>query len=171
MFDRYENRPAFTVTGRSIETSQVDGAAFRAIPEFWASCHTEGLGAALDALAPEKPFLGVCYGMDTSGTFRYMIAKEAPATAPYESLQIPAATWAVFVSRGPMPEAIQTVWQKEVGPFLSRSDITVLGYPDLEVYPCGDTTADDFGDRHPKRCPGGSAWSIRYDDRGGAQAD
>lgn len=144
MFDRYEERPAFTVTGRSIETTHVEGAAFKAIPAFWASCRKEGLGAALDARQPEKPFLGVCYGMEASGSFRYMIAKEMVPTAPYESLEIPAATWAVFVSHGPMPETIQTVWQKEVGPFLSRSDVNALGYPDLEVYPCGDTASEDY---------------------------
>ncbi len=134
----------FVVTGRSMETSHQEGEAFKAIPDFWASCHMKGLGKALDALAPEKPFLGVCYGMEASGKFRYMIAKESEPIELYESLKIPPATWAVFSCHGPMPEAIQRVWKEEVGPFLRRSDVSELGYPDLEVYPCGDTTLEDY---------------------------
>ncbi|TVP95718.1 MAG: AraC family transcriptional regulator [Acholeplasmatales bacterium] len=144
MFDRYEEKPAFTVTGQSIETTHIEGAAFETIPQFWAQCHRDGTTKELDALAPDTPFLGVCYGMQPSGVFHYMIAKETGATTPHESLHIPAATWAVFVSVGPMPGAIQAVWQDDVVRFLSRPDITYADLPDLEVYPCGDNKASNY---------------------------
>lgn len=33
----------------------------------------------------------------------------------YETAVVPAASWAVFTSVGPMPHAIQNVWQRILG--------------------------------------------------------
>lgn len=62
--------------------------------------------------------VGVCAEFDTpSQEFSYCIAIETPpdrAGLPPGSrdIEVPAATWGIFESRGPLPEAIQGVMQR-----------------------------------------------------------
>ncbi|RXT07959.1 hypothetical protein EIZ39_11120 [Ammoniphilus sp. CFH 90114] len=57
---------------------------------------------------------------------------------------IPAATWAVFTSIGPMPGAIQQVWSNIFQEWFPSTGYQHSGRPELEVYPAGDTTAEDY---------------------------
>ncbi len=55
-----------------------------------------------------------------------------------EALAIPASTWAVFECVGPMPKAIQAVWERIMGEFLPNSDYQHTGTPDFELYYDGE---------------------------------
>lgn len=128
---RIEVKPQFTVIGVSrmfhAETS------YKEIPEYW-----------LELMNKEDPpvcgAFGVCLDEDKGdGQFEYMIAdlyqpwKDIPAQC--QARVIPAATWAVFPCRGPLPDTLQSVNTQIWRDWLpaSRSYRMTMGM-NLEVY-------------------------------------
>jgi AraC family transcriptional regulator len=138
-------REAFTVLGRSIKTSSEDNMKHGTISTFWQEAPTQGLESKLCKLNDDRPFLGVCYGMENDGHFRYMIGVETKKTdATLEQLVIPASTWAVFESIGPMPDAIQRVWRSIYEDFFPSSGYRHAGTPDFESYPESGSDRQDY---------------------------
>ncbi|MCL6613607.1 MAG: GyrI-like domain-containing protein [Firmicutes bacterium] len=64
--------------------------------------------------------------------------------ADLESKEIPAATWAVFTSVGPLPGAIQKVWGRIFSEWFPASGYEHADGPEIEVYPPGDGQAPDY---------------------------
>lgn len=58
--------------------------------------------------------------------------------------EIPASTWAVFTSVGPMPSAIQNVWERIYKEWFPATGYEHAGTAELEVYPEGDNGSDDY---------------------------
>lgn len=134
---RIEQKPAFRVAGLAGVFSNNDGEQNRTIPQFWQECGKDipRLLALGGGSVTGKNLLGVCYGAQSDGSFRYMIGIE-PAAAPQgmETLEIPASTWAVFECVGPMPGAIQALWKRIMNEFLPNSVYLHAGTPDFELY-------------------------------------
>lgn len=145
---RIEEKRAFTVIGKSIEVSCVDGEQFRQIPKFWDECHANGTVAKLGSMGPDANVLGVILDMQPNHeAFTYMIASEGSPSAGAEGFSqrtIPAFTWAVFTSVGPMPGAIQSVIQRIYQEWFPATGYEHAGGPELEVYPPGNVTAADY---------------------------
>ena len=79
--------------------------------------------------------------------FTYMIAVEsdrAPESGEFVAKTIPASTWAVFTSVGPMPRAIQEVWERIFHEWFPATGYEHAGTAELEVYPPGDGGAADY---------------------------
>lgn len=109
-------KEAFTIVGKKIRMTTKDKQNLRLIPEFWTECHQKGICCELAAHAGKLGLLGVCmdFNPDTE-ELTYMIGIEKPqskALTGFEEKEIPASTWAVFESIGPMPHAIQRVWDR-----------------------------------------------------------
>ncbi len=140
---RIEQKPAFRVVGLAGTFANAKQQQNKTVPEFWQE-HDKDIPALLALegnTVTGAHLLGVCYDGQNDGTFRYMIGigNDGVATpAGMEELQIPASTWAVFESVGPMPKAIQAVWQRIMGEFLPNSDFQHAGTPDFELYYDGD---------------------------------
>jgi AraC family transcriptional regulator len=134
---RIERKPAFRVAGMAGVFSNNGGEQDRTIPEFWQE-HDKDIPKLLAAGGGGvigKHLLGVCYGGQSDGTFRYMIGVEADAVPEgMETLEIPASTWAVFECVGPMPGAIQALWKRIMNEFLPNSPYSHAGTPDFELY-------------------------------------
>jgi AraC family transcriptional regulator len=138
-------KPTFTVVGVSIQTTHDENMKNHSIPNFWTAFNAGKTGEKLCILAPDKPFLGVCYGEKPDGTFRYMIGVESLKTdKDLESLTIPAANWAVFESIGPMPEAIMKVWGEIFQDFLPSGNYDHADMPDFESYPEANPDSDHY---------------------------
>jgi AraC family transcriptional regulator len=139
-------KASFTVVGKSLKTTQEENMKTMSIPRFWDRCNQDGTGERLCALDAKKPLLGVCYGDEPDGTFRYMVGMEAQGTPPdFETLTLPKATWAVFESIGPMPHAIQKVWNAIFQEFLPTSKYEHAPMADFELYPCeGNPSEADY---------------------------
>ena len=140
-------KPAFLAVGRTIETSQ----AHNRIPAFWQEFNQDGscdrVMAHMDSKHTGGAMLGICFDSRPDGSFRYMAGVEAKAPAEdpgLEALEIPASTWLVFESIGPMPGAIQEVWRRIFSEFLPGSLYRHSGTPDMEVYYPGDPEASDY---------------------------
>lgn len=141
-------KSAFTVIGKSMEVTTRDGENFRRIPEFWNECNADGTSDKLIELGIEPNWLGICMSMDMEKELlSYWIAVEGtPETNPegYETTVVPAASWAVFTSVGPMPHAIQQVWQRIFQEWFPGTGYEHTGGPEFELYPPGDTCAEDY---------------------------
>jgi AraC family transcriptional regulator len=80
--------------------------------------------------------------------FTYLIAIEGDAAGcdadnGFVAQNIPALTWAVFPSVGPMPGAIQKVWGRVYQEWFPSTGYEHAAGPEMEVYPPGDITAED----------------------------
>ncbi|BBI36439.1 AraC family transcriptional regulator [Cohnella abietis] len=143
------DRSAFTVIGKAIQVTTKDGENLRQIPKLWAECNEDGTTDRLCAIGIDKDLLGICMDFQhEQEQFTYLIAVEDSSGALVEeglvSKTVPASTWAVFTSVGPMPGAIQDVWKRIFQEWFPATGNEHSGGPELEVYPLGDTTAEDY---------------------------
>ncbi|MBR4395032.1 MAG: AraC family transcriptional regulator [Eubacteriaceae bacterium] len=155
---RIEKKAAVTMIGFEREFKEDD--SYKRIPEFWDevfdrygddSVDEEGTGALVRKAVAENGIgqYGICTDDKGDGVFSYMIAGEYSGGDVPEGLklrEIPAAEWAVFPCKGPLPEALQTVntaiW-KEWLP--GNRDFELAGSYTIEWYSVsGDSKASDY---------------------------
>jgi AraC family transcriptional regulator len=145
---RNVEKEAFTVVGKSIQTTCEDGQQTRDIPKFWQESNQDGTVAKLGSIGTGENLLGVCLDMQPGkGDLTYMIASQTNLTSHEEGFTlrtIPASTWAIFTSVGPMPGAIQSVIGRIFQEWFPATGYEHAGAPELEVYPPGDITAEDY---------------------------
>lgn len=143
---RIEEKGAFQVMGVERRISTVDGQNFVVIPQFWNEIWKTPAGAMMTQEAGEMGFLGICADMDEDQSeFTYMIAVEGnQAKAGVVVREIPAQTWAIFESVGPLPRAIQSVTERIFSEWFPSTGYEHSDAPELEIYPAGDTNAEDY---------------------------
>lgn len=143
------NRESFRIVGKSLQVSMVDGENQREIPKFWEACHADGTVASLARHGAGKDLLGICMNIDhDTQMLTYLIAVEHSGDTVIDpswiTAEVPAATWAVFTSIGPMPHAIQDVWRRIFEEFFPSTGYQHGDGPELEVYPDGDAYAEGY---------------------------
>jgi AraC family transcriptional regulator len=145
---RIEDKEAFTVIGKSIQVTCQDGEHVRQIPEFWEECHRNGTITELTSIGTGKNLFGIVLDMQPGkGDFTYMIGTQTDGTLPetgYSVRTIPASTWAIFTCVGPIPGAIQSTFGRIFQEWFPATGYEHAGAPELEVYPPGDVTAEDY---------------------------
>lgn len=132
----------FTLFGVSTEVSVVDGACFRDIPEFWNRSESDGTTLAIARAAGYDAQALLCSAMyehNLGGTFRYMIAADAPAGGVpegFERLDVPAHTWVVFSTPEgeDVTEAIHDIWKRIHPEWFPSSGYEHADGPDQERY-------------------------------------
>lgn len=141
-------RASFQVVGKTLKVSTRDGENLKQIPHFWSECNEDGTCMKICSLNETKPMLGICMDAELEKEqFTYMIAVEKPegkSLEPFEIAEIPQSTWAVFPSVGPMPGAIQKVWERIFQEWFPSTGYEHAGTPELEVYPMGDSNSEDY---------------------------
>ncbi|WP_211326478.1 AraC family transcriptional regulator [Paenibacillus flagellatus] len=143
---RIVEKEAFRVVGMTVVVETQEGEHNKRIPELWRQCNSDGTSAKLGSLSRDGNVLGICLDMKQD-RFTYMIGAEPRPDADageFAEREIPAATWAVFTSVGPMPGAIQEVWRRIFQEWFPSTGYEHSGKPDLEVYPEGDVGSDDY---------------------------
>jgi AraC family transcriptional regulator len=143
---RLEQKEGFNVMGIARHFSTKDGENFKAMPLFWAEVCQNGQYEDLQQYAGNLGSLSVSYNFDEEReSVDYMIGgEENKYSSSYELLSIPASTWAVFESIGPMPYAIQKVWDKIFAEWFPATGYEHTGGPELEIYLQGDSSAEDY---------------------------
>ena len=146
-----ETRDAFRIVGVKMEANWTpeNKESFAEIPQFWMEHAQKGTIPALCRLmdGPLTGVLGVCAGnWQMEGQFDYYIAvaSQAPVPEGMCDYTVPAATWAVFPCRGPMPGAIQKLQERIITEWLPNSGYQYADAPDIEHYPEGDQSAEDY---------------------------
>ncbi len=165
---RIIDEPAFDVIGKARKITTANGENLVKIPQFWDEfIHDESGEKVLMELTQGKPGpvtgaieLGICVGEGVkegwweSPTlsagyegFIYAIGAEKPdkpVPKGFEVFHIPAATWAIFDSIGPMPKAIQDVTVKIFQEWFPSTGYEHDAKPELEVYLPGDPNSNDY---------------------------
>ena len=119
------------------ETSEAE------IPKFWDKYY------ANDAYKKIPAYLAVCAQKKTDkNEFRYGIGCKASdvegVPEGFEILHIPEYTWAVFKCVGPMPNAIQDMWERINKEWLPTAEYEMIHDYDIENYLPGDPTSPDY---------------------------
>ena len=151
---RIEKRDAFKVVCRRKKVSKPQSAnAADDIKELWRECGTDGTLERLIACMPENPvmkgLLGICFSSELdSRQYPYGIGVEYDGRRIDDDLEIvtiPSNTYAVFTSRGKMPDAFAETYNRIVTEFFPQS--TQYEYAEnveFEVYSSADTSNPDY---------------------------
>lgn len=143
---KIEQKPAFRIVGFRKQFSTEDDGQMALIPKMWGELTAERC-EAMRRVASSEDFLGVCEMTgDGESEMDYWIAVRSGSgeLGEFESREIPAATWAVFESVGPMPGAIQDVAKRVYGEWFASSGYKRAAGPDIENYPPGDNASPDY---------------------------
>lgn len=151
---RIEKKDSFKIIckRKKIEKPQGYGAA-EDISPFWRECSENGTFEKLQKYANFESFhgiLGVCFSDSGSSTdFPYGIGAEyngAPLfDEGFEIVEVPAATYAVFVCKGKMPEAFVKTYKQICTEFFPQNSSYEYGKSlELEVYPSADVNNPDY---------------------------
>jgi AraC family transcriptional regulator len=142
------SKEAFKVVGKSTRISSTNDDNSLAISRLWDEADAEGLLQTLSNLAGSRELIGVCTDYEQEkGEFTYIIAIEKPSgvlPGDFIEREIPAATWAVFESVGPLPGAIQKVWRHIFSEWFPSTEYQHANAPELEIYPAGDTNERNY---------------------------
>ena len=140
-------KEAFKVVGKSLRVTTRDGENLKRIPQFWTECYQDGTCDKLCGIAEKGEMFGICMNDYNEEMFTYVVAVEkTDRTIPgdLEEREIPSATWAVFESVGPMPQAVQKVWDRIYTEWFPSTGYEQANAPQMEVYPFGDTGSDNY---------------------------
>lgn len=141
-------KKAFQVIGKALTVSTKNQEQLQKIPQFWDEYEANGIVAKISSVDPNQPLLGICMDFEhDKEQFSYMIAIEDiqnSTKTELETREIPASTWAVFTSVGPMPHAIQKVWHRIFQEWFPATGFEHADAPELEVYPPGNGSAEDY---------------------------
>jgi AraC family transcriptional regulator len=115
---RVVDRPDFTVVGLKTRVPLVHTGPNQAIIDFVRGIDPRTL-ERLEKLSDQEPqgVVAVCDDLDPSraeGTeldYYHGVITSAPAPEGTTALPVPAGTWAVFTTSGPVPQAIQELWR------------------------------------------------------------
>lgn len=115
----------------------------KGIPAFWDEYYRE------EIYKKAPGYLGVC-AQEKAGAkeFLYGIgcdADDVPEVPEgFQIINIPAYTWAIFKCVGPMPDAIQNMWDTIYREWLPGAEYELIPDYDIENYLPGDNTAEDY---------------------------
>lgn len=117
----FVNKEAFRIVGLK-ETVDTTGGEFQ--PEIWNALETDELSNKLE-LCSDTDFKGILHvnANHTANSRDYYISVASTKDAPAEfsTLDIPAATWAVFRTSGPQPETMLKTWERIYAEWLPSS--------------------------------------------------
>ncbi len=150
---RIESHPAMKLTGLPMRTGIERGRAQTEIANFWTRMSGTEAVRKLQRSIPAGSRIGlagVCADMEPlSQTFTYLIAIETPADRSglpdgCVDVTVAAARWAIFEAIGAVPWGIQKTFAEIYGAWFVSSGYEHADGPELEVYPPGDVTSDDY---------------------------
>ncbi|WP_030616978.1 AraC family transcriptional regulator [Streptomyces achromogenes] len=115
---RVVDKADFTVVGLKARVPLVHAGPNRAIMDFVRGITPQTL-ALLEERSDQEPhgIVAVCDGLDpgraenTELDYYHGVITSAAAPAGTTALEVPAGTWAVFTTSGPVPQAIQELWR------------------------------------------------------------
>ena len=151
----YVKKPEMTFIGFHTEIAPDEG--YKKCPEFWDREYAAKYARLWQTMKPEseieKAILENGIGMyaicaDGVNGFVYWIAglyKGGDVPEGLELFTFPESDWAVFMAKGPIPEALQTlntqVW-KEWAPYIKT--MYEVGTSSLEIYSAGNPQSPDY---------------------------
>lgn len=139
----------FTVVGKSIRTTIINGENHRSISNFWNESNQNGFSKELAKNSGSLGLIGICLDFDKQQeNLTYLIGAEKDVKnipSDWEERQIPAANWAVFPVNGAMPDAMPKVWGRIFSEWFPSTGYEHAGGPEMEVYLSdADPASEDY---------------------------
>ena len=151
---RIEKRDAFQVVCKRKRVEKPQAAnATRDITEMWRECGKDGTMEKLISFMPKnavmKGLLGICFSSELDAKqFPYGIGVEYDGRKIDDGLEIvtiPANTYAVFTSKGKMPDAFIETYNRIVTEFFPQSaQYEYAENIEFEVYSSADTSDPNY---------------------------
>ena len=151
---RIEKRDAFQVVCKRKRVGKPQsGTATREISGMWQEFGADGTLGRLIGYLPEQPvlkgLLGICFSSELDAKqFPYGIGVEydgREVDKDFEILTIPASTYAVFMSRGKMPDAFVETYHRIVTEFFPQSaQYEYAENTEIEAYPSANTADPNY---------------------------
>lgn len=122
------------------------------LPKYWDDCRKDNTIDSLYKYATESgvfggALIGVCVEDTKKSEATYAVGVEYNGADIPDELsveQIPAYTWAIFESVGPMPTAFQNLLYKVYSEFFPTSEYHPCGSLDIQVYPNGNMQSSQY---------------------------
>ncbi len=144
---RIEKKDAFRIVGVKEHYSMDIEENFSKVPLFWQKVAQEGWIPKICSLMDQPPYSVLGVSTCSNGKdFDYYIAVASIIDTPagMEEYEVPACTWAVFTSMGPLPHAMQELQKRIITEWLPTSGYEYANAPDIEVYSDGDQQSPDY---------------------------
>ena len=151
---RIEKRDAFQVVCKRRQVGKPQSAGETPdITAMWQAAGADGTMGRLIACLPENPvmkgLLGICFSSELDGKrFPYGIGVEydgRPVDDDLEIVTIPANTYAVFTSKGKMPDAFIETYHRIVTEFFPQSSrYEYAENVEFEVYSSQNTSDPNY---------------------------
>ena len=151
---RIEKRDAFQVVCKRKRVDKPQsGTATREISGMWQEFGADGTLGRLIVYPLEQPvlkgLLGICFSSELDAKqFPYGIGVEydgREVDKDFEILTIPASTYAVFMSRGKMPDAFVETYHRIVTEFFPQSaQYEYAENTEIEAYPSANTADPNY---------------------------
>jgi len=142
---RIIEKPAFKVAGRIRKFTNANKQNLVDIPKWWEAFSKSPEWQQIAEVAGKKAgqvttgmMLGICFDFGQKEEFSYAIAVELPkgkSPKPFETLDIPASTWAVFETT---LDEISKCWDQIYREWFPSTGYEHSGGPEFEVYLPGD---------------------------------
>ena len=134
---RIEKKESFRILGIAETISKELEENFQNIPLIWQKAAKKGNIEKLSSLMSDEPsgVLGVSVCSEQED-WKYFIAvaSNKPASDPFEEYLVPASTWAVFPSEGPVPSSFIDLEKRVITEWLPTSGYEFGNAPHIEVY-------------------------------------
>ncbi|MFD2132401.1 GyrI-like domain-containing protein [Pseudogracilibacillus auburnensis] len=142
-------KKTFTVVGKSIRTTTLEGENNKRIAAFWNESHENGFTEELAKNCGSLGLIGICMDFDKQQeNLTYLICAEKQmenVPSDWEEKEIPAASWAVFPVHGAMPDAMPKVWERIFSEWFPATGYEHAGGPEMEVYLSdADPSSEDY---------------------------
>lgn len=136
---RLEEKEAFRIVGLKKRVPIVFNGVNKEIAAMWESLDREKI-QQLKNLSNVEPTALISAStnfsegrMEEKGELDHYIgvATTCDAPAPYDQLEVPALTWAVFEAIGPFPETLQNVWGRIYSEWFPSSNYESVNGPEI----------------------------------------
>lgn len=117
--------------------------------EFLLSLKQDGTVDELKTVMKEgaEYIVGICSNFTSKG-YDYWVAVEVDNDTPllegYETIFVPAGTYAYFDCEGGTNEAVTSCWSNVYNTWFPKSGYNHQGTQEMEIYPLGDMEAEDY---------------------------
>lgn len=140
---RLVQKEGFRLVGINRTVSCKEGQHFAGIPAFWSECQRNGVFARLLSMDLGDPaglfgVFDICDERLLEISYSIMVRSEQSPPPGFVQTDIPAATWAVFDCKGPVPQAIQEGWRYLREEWLVKYPFRHARCPEVEWYSSGN---------------------------------
>lgn len=139
---RIVEKEAFNVVGKTAKLiCQSDSRL-----QFWQKCRQDATLAKLDQYKMNESLLGITMNFGEEN-FQYTIGKiesDDLQDEGFSVIPIPAATWAIFTSIGPLPHAIQSLFVQIYQEWFPATGYEHSGAAEIEYYLPGSSAAENY---------------------------